>query len=266
MRQASVNEAAIRELMGQRRLAEAEIQCAKLRKSDPALATQLLAEIGALSQERDSLDIAGAYHRWFYDNLLWKQRTWAGVPIYKSPLDLWNYQEILNEVQPLLVIEIGAHSGGSALFFADILTAAGVPAAKVISVDIDLSRLHVRARQRKNVAFIQSRSTSDLVQKTLAAERASIEGKVFAILDGDHSKDNVLDEMRMLRNILRPGDYLIVEDGDINGHPVLPDWGEGPYEAIEAYFAEFPDDYEHDTVRELAFGWTAAPHGFLKRR
>lgn len=252
--------------MQERRLAEAEIQCAKLAKSDPDLAGSLLDEIAGLSLERENLDAPEAYHRWYYDNLLWKQRTWAGVPIYKSPLDLWNYQEILSDLRPDLIIEIGAHSGGSALFLADVLASLGIPESRVISVDIDLSRLAPRARQRKNVAFIQSRSTSDLVHKTLAAERENTVGKVFAILDGDHSKNNVLAEMRMLRDVLRKGDYLIVEDGDINGHPVLPNWGPGPYEAVEAYCAEFPDDYERDSTREFAFGWTAAPRGFLSRK
>lgn len=252
--------------MSSRRLAEAEIECATLRQSEPETAQRLLVEITVASEERPDLQIPEAYHRWFYDNLLWKQRTWAGVPIYKSPLDLWNYQEILSDVRPDLVIEIGAHSGGSALFFADVLSALGLAEARVISVDIDLSQLFARARERRNVAFIQSRSTSDIVRKTLAAERQNTAGSVFAILDGDHSKDNVLTEMRMLRDILRAGDYLIVEDGDINGHPVLPGWGDGPYEAVEQYFIEYPNDYERDEAREYAFGWTAAPRGFLKRK
>lgn len=266
MRRDLVSESAVRDLMSARRLAEAEIVCARLREAEPDLAEQLMREISELSLERKNLEVAEAYHRWFYDNLLWQQRTWAGVPVYKSPLDLWNYQEILNALQPELVIEIGAHTGGSALFFADALSAIGLPDSRVVSVDVDIARVAPKARQRKNVAFIQGRSTSDLVRKALAAEANNAAGRIFAILDGDHTEENVLAEMRMLRDILRSGDYLIVEDGDINGHPVLPDWGPGPYEAIKRYFDEFPDDYDSDTAREYAFGWTAAPRGFLKRR
>ncbi|WP_285161990.1 CmcI family methyltransferase, partial [Mycobacterium tuberculosis] len=50
-----------------------------------------------------------------------------------------------------------------------------------------------------------------------------------------------------------------------NGHPVLPGFGPGPYEAIEAYEDEFPNDYKHDAERENKFGWTSAPNGFLIR-
>jgi cephalosporin hydroxylase len=70
----------------------------------------------------------------------------------------------------------------------------------------------------------------------------------------------------LLRPLLRTGDYLVVEDGCVNGHPVHPGWGEGPFEAIEAYFQVHPDDYVHDVLRERKFGFTFAPNGFLRRR
>jgi cephalosporin hydroxylase len=89
-------------------------------------------------------------------------------------------------------------------------------------------------------------------------------GPVFAILDSDHSKSHVLEELLLLRPLLTKGDYLIVEDSNINGHPVLPLSGEGPYEAIEEYEKRFPNDYVHD-AREHKFGLTFAPHGFLIR-
>jgi cephalosporin hydroxylase len=34
----------------------------------------------------------------------------------KSVVDLWNYQEILSQLRPVLVIEFGTNHGGSALF------------------------------------------------------------------------------------------------------------------------------------------------------
>ncbi|HTY35194.1 CmcI family methyltransferase, partial [Mycobacterium sp.] len=95
--------------------------------------------------------------------------------------------------------------------------------------------------------------------------RSEFPGKVFAILDSDHSMNHVLAEMKLLRPLLSAGDYLIVEDSNMNGHPVLPGWGPGPYEAIEAYEHEFPNDYTHDVARENKFGWTQAPNGYLIR-
>ena len=81
----------------------------------------------------------------------------------------------------------------------------------------------------------------------------------------DHSMKHVFLELVQLRSLTRPGDYVVVEDGNINGHPVVPDWGPGPYEALEEYFSRYPDDYRRDTEREEKFGFTFAPNGFLIR-
>jgi cephalosporin hydroxylase len=89
---------------------------------------------------------------------------------------------------------------------------------------------------------------------------------VFAILDSDHTMEHVLAEMKLLRPVLRAGDYMIVEDSNINGHPVLPGHGPGPYEAIDAYEREYPNDYVHDRERETKFGFTFATNGFLIRQ
>jgi cephalosporin hydroxylase len=90
-------------------------------------------------------------------------------------------------------------------------------------------------------------------------------GPVFAILDSDHTKRHVLAEMLLLRPLMKPGDYMVVEDSNINGHPVLPDWGEGPYEAIQEYLKTYPNDYRKDEARESKFGFTFATGGFLIR-
>ena len=88
---------------------------------------------------------------------------------------------------------------------------------------------------------------------------------VFAVLDSAHSKEHVLAELRMLTPLLRAGDYVIVEDADINGHPINPNYGPGPFEALEAFLRENPHAYRRDTERERKFGWTVAPGGFLVR-
>jgi cephalosporin hydroxylase len=205
-----------------------------------------------------------AYHQWYYNTAVWKKTTWMGATCWKWVGDMWNYQEIIVDLKPSLIIEFGSAHGGSALFFASILRQLGHP-FKVLSVDIYHGPLDPAARHDPDISFVESRSTVPAITEHIQRLKGEYPGKIFAILDSDHSMNHVLAELKSLRPLLSAGDYLVVEDSNINGHPVLPGWGPGPYEAIEAYEHEFPDDYTHDVAREQKFGWTFAPNGFMIR-
>ncbi|STZ43858.1 methyltransferase [Mycolicibacterium gilvum] len=204
------------------------------------------------------------YHKWYYNTNVWKQTTWMGVDCWKSVSDMWNYQEILFDLKPSLFIEFGTAHGGSAMFFADTMRRIGEP-FNLLSVDVTHQLLNPIAQRDPDVQFVKSRSTVPAVAEHIRRLQNEIPGKTFAILDSDHSMEHVLAEMKLLRPLLKKGDYLIVEDSMLNGHPNLPGWGPGPYEAIEAYEEEFPNDYTHDVARENKFGFTFAPYGFLIR-
>jgi cephalosporin hydroxylase len=207
---------------------------------------------------------AEEYHKWYYNTNVWKKTTWMGIDTWKSASDMWNYQEILVDLKPSLVIEFGTNQGGSALFFASVMRQIGQP-FKVFSVDVTHRPLNPAARQDPDILFVESRSTVPAIAEHIQRLKAEFPGKIFTILDSNHAMNHVLAEMKLLRPLLSAGDYLIVEDSMLNGHPNLPGWGPGPYEAIEAYEQEFPNDYTHDFERENKFGWTFAPYGFLTR-
>jgi cephalosporin hydroxylase len=213
-----------------------------------------------------SPDISDAekYHLWYYATNVQFKTSWMGVPTYKSPSDMWNYQEILAVLKPSLVIEFGTAFGGSALFFASVMRQIG-NRFRVISVDIEDKRIDEKAKRDPDIELVTMSSTDERVSFFIQEMRHRFPGPVFAILDSNHKKQHVLNEMKSLRPLLVSGDYLIVEDSNINGHPVNRMWGEGPFEAIEEYFRVFPDDYRHDTERENKFGFTFAPNGFLVR-
>ena len=61
-----------------------------------------------------------------------------------------------------------------------------------------------------------------------------------------------------------PGSYLIVEDTNVNGHPVLPEHGPGPMEAVEEFLAGSAE-FEVDPAREKFF-LTFNPRGFLRKK
>jgi cephalosporin hydroxylase len=178
--------------------------------------------------------------------------------------DLWNYQEILWKLQPSVVFEAGVFEGGTTLFFSHALSRVG-HRYRVLGVDISLSNVKMLTRRDPNIELMACSSVDPRVAYRLESLRAEYPGPMFVILDSDHQKDHVYAEMMMLRDILCAGDYLIVED-TIIGNPILPNFGPGPFEALNEYIKTYPDDYVRDEEREKKFGITAAPSGYLIRR
>jgi cephalosporin hydroxylase len=203
-----------------------------------------------------------AYFRWYYDSGVWKRQHYRGVRILKVPTDLWNYQEIFTERGIDWVVETGTAHGGSALYFADLLELSGAR-GKVITIDVSHRVLQVQEHPR--IKLLLADSASQETAARLAREIPVQRGPLFMILDSDHSKAHVLGELHALTPLLRSGDYLVVEDTCVNGHPVRPEFGPGPMEALEEFLRTHPGHFIVDREREAKFGYTAAPSGYLIR-
>ena len=199
------------------------------------------------------------FHRIYYENLnrTWEDTRWLGVRVRKCPLDLWVYQELLERFRPELVIETGTFAGGSALFLASCMELLG--AGRVITIDLEDS---AGKPEHPRISYVIGSSTDDAVLETVRGEAERV-SSVMVILDSDHSCDHVLAELRAYSPFVTPGSYLIVEDTNLNGHPVLPDFGPGPFEAVEAFLTDRPP-FVRDSACEKYF-MTFNPRGYLRR-
>ena len=72
----------------------------------------------------------------------------------KDALSIVVYQQLLCDLKPRTVFEIGAYAGGSALWMADTLKSLDSD-SHVFSLDIDLSTVHSVARACKDITFVQ---------------------------------------------------------------------------------------------------------------
>jgi cephalosporin hydroxylase len=208
--------------------------------------------------------IVDAFHRLYYEHndgaTTWRDTYWMGVPTRKCPLDLWVYQEILHERRPTLIIECGTAFGGSALYLAhlcDILNC-----GRVATIDIDITSYGERP-QHPRIRYLTGSSVDDSIIAGLR-EQITDRDRVMVILDSDHSRDHVLAELRAYSRLVTAGDYLIVEDTSVNGHPVFADFGPGPMEALDDFLAE-NHDFDIDASREKLL-LTFNPRGYLRRR
>jgi cephalosporin hydroxylase len=206
-------------------------------------------------------DIVSGFHRLYYDSRFiggtWRNTHWLGVPTQKCPLDLWIYQEIVHELRPDLIIETGTADGGSALFFASICD--HLNHGRIVTVDL----LSLPRPEHDRVTYIQGSSVApEVAEKTTVAAKDA--RKVLVILDSNHEKGHVLAEMRLYADLVTRGSYMVVEDTNLNGHPVDPGFGPGPFEAVTEFLNE-RDDFVVDESREK-FYLTFNPRGYLRRR
>lgn len=200
------------------------------------------------------------FHRLFYNSgkQTWSDTHWLGVRAQKCAFDLWVYQELLHELRPAVIVECGTANGGSALFLASICDLLGH--GEVVTVDV---ADEPGRPSHERITYLHGSSTApEIVErvKQLVAGRAP----VVVILDSDHSRDHVLNELRLYAPLVSAGSYLIVEDSNVNGHPVVPDFGPGPAEAVTQFLVE-TNDFEIDRSREKFF-LTFNPSGYLRKR
>ncbi|MEW6501140.1 MAG: CmcI family methyltransferase [Thermodesulfobacteriota bacterium] len=214
--------------------------------------------------------IVDIFHTYFYANYskhVGPEMRYNGVPVHKHPGDLFNYQQIIFTRQPDCIIECGAFQGGATLYFANLLDLIGK--GRVISVDICERQgvWHEKVRQHPRVTCVAGSSTDPAIVKQV--HDLVGEGRNnFVILDSLHTKAHVRSELEAYNDLVGPGSYLIVEDSNLNGHPIPPPVeasAPGPFEAIEDFLQTRPD-FRVDAAMESRFLFSFAPSGYLVKQ
>jgi cephalosporin hydroxylase len=184
---------------------------------------------------------------------------WLGVPIWQNVLDLWTIQETISEIRPALLIETGTNRGGSALFYAHLMDLLGH--GRVVTVDIE--RLHELDHPR--VQFLHGSSTDPAIVRQVQQAAAAADGPVMVILDGNHARDHVAQELELYAPLVTPGSYLLSQDGIIDELTIFSDSRPGPLPANLGFLQRHPE-FEHDRERNERFLATHHPVGWLRRR
>jgi cephalosporin hydroxylase len=191
-----------------------------------------------------------------YNHGSFKKSKYRGVTVMKLASDLWAYQEIIHERNIDYVVETGTFRGGSAMWFADCLAMRG--GKKVWSIDIN-------DPPKLEHALLEFVTASSSRKDVLGRIFDQIDGRVMVVLDSDHREKHVYAELCAIVPLMKSGDYLVVEDTTVNGHPLVKEYGPGPWEAIEKYKAENPGVLIPDLAREWKSLATIAPNGFYTK-
>tara|TARA_R110000868_G_scaffold10697_8_gene51975 strand:+ start:4251 stop:5381 length:1131 start_codon:yes stop_codon:yes gene_type:complete len=187
--------------------------------------------------------------------------TYKGVNCLKNPFDIALYLQLIWEVKPRTIFEIGSFDGGSALFLADMCTMMGLE-TNILSVDIEP---RTRPQDDRIQFFV---SDAHELEKLFSEEKMKSLPRPFLIIeDGNHNYDLSISVLNFFEKWLEPGEYICVEDGIADTFSVEERYDGGPNRAIKEFLTETSGDFEIDKKYCDYFGYNVTwnTNGYLRR-
>jgi cephalosporin hydroxylase len=214
--------------------------------------------------------------------------NFLGRPIIQYPQDMIAVQELIWKVKPDLIIETGVAHGGSLILSAASLALLDLNEAVqqgktldplnskrlVIGIDIDIREFNRKEIENhflfSRIKLIQGSSTDTKIVSKIKELSKSYK-TVMVLLDSNHTKDHVLDELLAYTPIVTQNSYCIVFDTVIEDLPnenwVDRSWGLGNNPKIAVHeFLKFNSGFEIDKDIQNRLQITVAPDGYLIRR
>jgi cephalosporin hydroxylase len=203
------------------------------------------------------------------------QDSYAGVSLAKFPEDLRVYEHMLWADRPNVVIEIGTHSGGSALWFRDRLRTLAsyglISECHVITIDVEIAQArrhlnHVDRGWEESISLVYG----DVCDETLPAQIAELlprEARCLVVEDSAHVYSTTMAALTGFSRFVPPGGFFIVEDGcvDVEAMRLTEDWPHGVLPAVADWLTS-PAGVDFVSRRDLElYGVTCHPGGLLQR-
>jgi cephalosporin hydroxylase len=159
--------------------------------------------------------------------------TYKGIKAIRCPFDYVIYQMIIGEVRPDLIIEIGSHEGGGAMYLSDLM--------KAYDIDGEIHTIDIHDNAKKNIANYSNikffGSGADNYDLSLAKQFH----KILVIEDAAHTYECSKNAIDKFAAIVSVGSYLIIEDGIVNELGIEKDYGGGPLKAIREFLPTHPE-------------------------
>jgi cephalosporin hydroxylase len=224
---------------------------------------------------------------------------WLGRPIIQYPQDIVAMQELIWQIKPDLIIEIGIAHGGSLIMSASMLAmldyCEAVEAGKmldpqatrrrVLGLDIDIRPHNREAIEAHPMSHrIDMLQGSSIAPEIIAQVHEIAKGfkRILIFLDSNHTHDHVLAELEAYAPLTSKESYCVVFDTIVED---LPDemheerpWckGNNPKTAVWEYMRRLKEEgrnakdgaplaLEIDKSIENKLLITVSPDGYLKR-
>jgi cephalosporin hydroxylase len=198
---------------------------------------------------------------------------WLGVPIIRLPDDIVVFQELVFQINPKIILEIGVARGGSVILSSSLVELLGNQ-GRVIGVDIDIRKHNLERikahKMYKNITLLEG---NILAEETLERLRDILgDSKVdILVLDSNHTHDHVLKELQILSELVNVGGYIVLPDTVIEDFPKgyysgsRPwDVGNNPKTALKEFLHDnnkFVTDFHYSTKGALS----ESPDGYIRK-
>jgi len=216
-----------------------------------------------LAGERPSAGVRRAvveqFHRLYYHSSkqTWQNTEFLGTRVWKNPMDLWLYQELIHEHRPDWIIEAGTKFGGSAYYFARLFDLVGH--GQVVTIDVTPQP---GRPEHPRITYLEGSSTDPAIFEAVGELVGG--GKPLIVLDSSHTREHVLDELRLWSPRVPVGSHIVVEDTHAGGHPVTTrKLRGGPWAAVERFLAEDDRFVVDESMHKFFF--TFNPRAYLPR-
>jgi len=201
-------------------------------------------------------DLRWSFTETVWRNLPWRRTTWLGEPIHTAPTDLLAYQEILTRVRPDWVLDIGASDEGRARFLASICDL--IDHGRVLSLrPPELSEMPAHPRLR---VLAESPSDPDVCRRVHDLVGS---GTAVVVLGACADRTTTARQFEDYADLVGVGSYVVVTDTVVNGRPVWPSFGPGPFEAVKQILGIHGEFVADPDMEKYALSFN--PGGFLRR-
>jgi cephalosporin hydroxylase len=171
----------------------------------------------------------------YWDSLDWQRTTWLGHPVEAAPGDLVAYQELLAEVGPDWVVDVGTGTGGRALFLAGVCDLLG--RGRVVSIS---ERKPPEGVSHPRIDWVTAKPHQQEGFDAVAAITGP-QPRALVVLGERSRHRRTVAAFEGYAPLVPAGSYVVVEGTVVNGHPVWPGFGPGPAEAVTEILAAHPD-------------------------
>ena len=199
---------------------------------------------------------------------------WFGIPVIQFPNDIIVMQEFIYKIKPKYIIECGVAHGGMLVFYATILKLLNIKKHKVIGIDIKIRPINkrriIKSGFYKNIDLFEASSTDEKLFNKLKNKYNLKNERKIVVLDSNHTKEHVLNELNFYSKFLKKGDYIVVMDTIIE--LINPKFnkekafkkGNSPYNAVDL-FLKNNKNFIIDNYYENKSFLTNMRNGFLKK-